>query len=278
MIGPLPFTVIDGIKCYSPEVAEHYADYPDGAFDLTDRTAAGSFWVRSRNRLFKHLVCAHAKPAGQINFLDIGCGTGDFVRFLSSDKRLRLTGSEIYRKGLIYAQKHSPELEFIQLDITKGVIGHNFDAIVALDVIEHIDDDMAALANIERMLQPGGVAIIAVPQHMFMWSALDEIVKHKRRYSRAELVGKMKRSGLSIRYVTSFVFTLFPVMVASRWLDRKRGQARSDEATLQERVTFSPLVNRLLDLVMRVDETLIGWGLSLPFGGTLVVVGMKVQD
>ena len=89
----LQFKVVDGIKCFSPEVASSYEDYPDGGFDLTDKNADSSFWVTSRNRLFKSLVQRNRAPKGKTKFLEIGCGTGDFIRHISSDEQLEITGT-----------------------------------------------------------------------------------------------------------------------------------------------------------------------------------------
>ena len=80
MSDMLQYTLVDGVKCYSPEVASAYTDYPDSGFDLTDENADSSFWVSSRNRLFKSLVQHHLLPTGRTRFLEIGCGTGDFIR------------------------------------------------------------------------------------------------------------------------------------------------------------------------------------------------------
>lgn len=270
-----PYTLIDGIKCFSPGVASSYTNYPDGGFDLTDKNEESSFWVRSRNRLFKSIVYDQMLPTGKTKFLEIGCGTGNFIQQIVGNKNLEITGSEIYLKGLLYAKKNLPNVDFIQFDVTQGQIGAEFDLIVAFDVIEHIDDDVAALTNINRMLHKGGGLIITVPQHMFLWSKLDEIVKHKRRYSRRELVTKLQENGFDISYVTSFLFVLFPLMLISRMFDKKGDQLQSDEVALEKRVKFPNVLNWIFDLFMRVDEALIRLGVSLPFGGTLVVVARK---
>lgn len=268
----LQYTVVDGIKCFSPEVANAYADYPDSGFDLTDKNAESSFWVSSRNRLFKSMVQRYLSPTGKTKFLEIGCGTGDFIQQIVENEKLEITGSEIYLKGLQYAKQNLPDVDFIQFDVTRGKVGDQFDMIAAFDVIEHIENDTTALSNINQMLSKDGVLIISVPQHMFLWSRLDEIVKHKRRYSRRELVSKLEENGFKIDYATSFLFTLFPLMLASRIFDKSSSQSQSDEAALEKRVKFSNVLNGVFDLFMRVDEALIRWGVSLPFGGTLVVV------
>lgn len=275
MSNTLPYTMVDGIKCYSPEVASAYTNYPDSGFDLTDQNAESSFWVSSRNRLFKSLVQRYLEPSGKTKFLEIGCGTGDFINQIVQNKKLEITGSEIYLKGLLYAKKKLPDVDFVQFDVTQGNIGEQFHIVTAFDVIEHIENDNAALSNISQMLNKSGVLIISVPQHMFLWSNLDEIVKHKRRYSRQELLAKLKANNFDIEYATSFVFILFPLMLFSRLFDRVGDQSPPDEKGLEKRVKFSRVLNTIFDFFMRIDEGLIKLGASLPFGGTLLVVARK---
>lgn len=275
MSDSLQYTIVDGIKCFSPELASSYADYPDGGFDLTDEAGESSFWVRSRNRLFKRLVYDQLNPTGKTKFLEVGCGTGGFIQQIVENGNLEITGSEIYLRGLLYAKKNLPNVDFIQFDVTQGKIGDEFDLIVAFDVIEHIENDVAAISNINKMLHKGGGLILTVPQHMFLWSKLDEIVRHKRRYSRRDLVTKLQENGFDIRYCTSFVFVLFPLMLIARMFDKGRGQPQPDEVALEKRVKFPRVLNWIFDLFMRIDEILIRLRISLPFGGTLVVVARK---
>jgi 2-polyprenyl-3-methyl-5-hydroxy-6-metoxy-1,4-benzoquinol methylase len=275
VIEPLQYTVVDGIRCYSPSVAANYTDYPHAGFDLTEKNSGNSFWVRSRNRLFKRLVERNLKPAGKTVLLEIGCGTGDFIRHLAASEKLEIIGSEVYLEGLVYAKKNLPHVDFVQFDVTQGTIGIEFDMICAFDVIEHIDDDRTALANIHRMLKPNGVVLLSVPQHTFLWSRLDELVKHKRRYSKRELLAKLEETGFDVAYTSSFVFVLFPLMLLSRLFDRGRGSPAGGELELEKRVTFPGFANAVFGSLMRIDETLIHSGLSLPFGGTLIAVARK---
>lgn len=275
MSDDLQYTMVSGIKCYSPDVANAYTNYPNSGFDLTDKNAESSFWVSSRSRLFKWIVQYFLVSAKRTKFLEIGCGTGDFIRHIALNKNLDITGSEIYLKGLVYAKKNLPSVDFIQFDVTQGKLSEHFDMIAAFDVLEHIENDVTALSNINQMLCKDGVFIVSVPQHMFLWSNLDELVKHKRRYSRRELVEKLKNNGFEVERITSFIFVLFPLMLISRLLDTKLDQSESDEKKLEKRVQFPGILNAIFDAFMRIDEWLIRWGISLPFGGTLVVVARK---
>ncbi|MDU9004318.1 class I SAM-dependent methyltransferase [Sedimentitalea todarodis] len=277
MTRVLTARTVNGIACYSPDVAESYADYPDAAFEVTDAEVERSFWVRSRNRLFGWLVQQDVTRLGRANLLDIGCGTGSFLGKIIDMPGLSATGSEIYLSGLKIAQKRQPRAEFIQFDVTQGVLDRQFDIITAFDVLEHVEQDEAGFRNIHDMLSDDGTYIMSVPQHAFLWSRLDEIVHHKRRYSRADLLTKLIAVGFEPQRVTSQVFFLFPLVVVSRLLDRSiSGAAPTDDAqALLARVSFPRPVNWLFDKIMRLDEALIRMGLSLPFGSTLIVVARK---
>lgn len=272
----LQYTLIDGIKCYSPEEAIRYDDYPHDGFDLTEKLEAESFWVASRIRLLKKIIQRKSLQFSKARFLEIGCGTGTFIREIAQNKNLKITGSEIYLNGLLYAKKKRlPYVEFIQFDAKQGRLPEEFDIVAAFDVLEHIDDDITAISNIYQMISDGGYFIITVPQYMFLWSKLDEIVKHKRRYSRKELLDKLKQQGFAINYCSSFLFVLFPLMLVSRILDRHKQAARSSTTEFEDRVSFSKPLNWFFDKIMRIDEVFIALGFSLPFGGSLLVVAQK---
>ena len=271
------YTVIDGIKCYHPEVANSYDDYPEDGFDMMDKNEERSFWVDSRTRLFKQLVGKYKSSKARTKYLEIGCANGDFIRSIEGLDWLDITGSEVYIKGLINASKISGKSQYVQYDITKGPLGEVYDMITAFDVIEHLDDDEAAIKNMCQMLDADGVLMVSVPQYMYLWSGLDEIVMHKRRYSRKELVDIMSRNELVVEYCTSFVFALFPLMLLSRIMDRKSKDEVMDmnRQEFEKRVNIPKPLNMIFDYVMRLDEWLIKKGISLPYGGTLIVISRK---
>jgi len=72
----------------------------------------------------------------------------------------------------------------------------SFDAVLALEILEHVEEDEEMLGEIGRILRPGGIAVISVPLHMSLWSAVDDHCHHVRRYEPGELVGRIERAGL----------------------------------------------------------------------------------
>ncbi len=270
------YRVIDGIKCYHPEVAADFGSYPESGFGVTEEVEETSFWVRSRTRLLRREVLRAVSARPRARFLEIGCGTGTLLHSLASDSSLELLGSEIYLRGLRSAAAKESSIEFIQLDATAMPFESEFDVIGAFDVIEHINDDETVLLRIRHALKSGGHLILTVPQHPFLWSRLDEFVDHRRRYSRRELVRKIEAAGLAVEYVTSFMFTLFPLMLVSRLFDRRSGKLTA--ADFDRRVRFSPFVNRLFYKIVALDDAMISRRWSLPWGGTLFAIAIKRAD
>jgi SAM-dependent methyltransferase len=117
--------------------------------------------------------------------------------------------------------------------------------VAAFDVLEHIDEDYLAAAEIARVLQPGGTALIAVPCDMALWSAHDDAVGHMRRYSRSDLANLITKAGLTIEKMWSWNVLLRPVAAA-----RRKSSTGSD---LEE---VSPLTNGLLTGVVVAERYL----------------------
>jgi SAM-dependent methyltransferase len=270
------FQIIDGFRCYAPERAFEETDYPATGFDISRQVEEASFWCRSRNRLIGGLVQRYLGTAAAPRMLEIGCGIGGVLTELATHPNLVLTGSEIYLHGLRYARTRLPAVDFIQLDATTMTFAATFDVVGAFDVLEHIEADEIAMARVHDALVPGGLFLVTVPQYPSMWSRLDELVHHKRRYTRADLTAKLARARFDVLYLTSFVSALFPFMLLSRLLPRRR--AAGDRAVeFQAEVQLPGALNAVFDRIMRLDEAAVRAGWSLPFGGSLVAVARKAR-
>lgn len=273
--------VIDGITCYAPEIASSYDSYPSEGFDVTVEVEKRSFWCRSRNRLLVRLLRRFVPADRRARLLEIGCGTGNVLGALRALPNVELTGSEVYVNGLRHAQARLPDIRFVQLDATRMPFRDEFDVIGAFDVLEHIEDDERVIENVHEALHPGGLFVVTVPQYPWMWSELDDIVKHRRRYTRGQLLDRLERRGFEILLCTSFVSTLFPAMAATRLMSRRSAASKPRVDTreaFERQVRLSGPANALCDAAMRIDEALIALGLSLPFGGSVAVVARRTQS
>jgi SAM-dependent methyltransferase len=228
-----------------------------------------SFWFRARNRLIVQTVNELASPGDR--FLEVGCGTGYVLRALAEECGLEVTGSEMLGDGLEHARRRVPRATLVELDAREMSYESQFDLVGAFDVLEHIDDDIGALRGLHRALRPGGALVITVPQHPSLWSDADDHAHHVRRYRRSELIERVVQAGFGEIRTTSFVTSLLPLMMASRWRQRHFGKPYDAAAELVPR---EPL-NRILEIMLRLECSLIGRGVSLPVGGSLLLVGRR---
>ncbi|MGQ0739690.1 MAG: class I SAM-dependent methyltransferase [Bacteroidota bacterium] len=264
---------INGIDCYAPELAYANENYSADIFERLYKAEDENFWFRSRNRLIRHFVRKY-QAKKDISLLEVGCGTGYVLKGLSGLPGIKLSGSEIFLEGLKFTQMRLPDIELVQLDATKMPFREKFDIVGAFDVLEHIGEDEQVMKQVNQSLKPGGYFLISVPQHRFMWSYLDDMACHKRRYTRKEIRGKLRSAGFKTGFITSFVFTLFPLMWVSRLFKRKKKNSYTTDDQMKE-LELPKIINLFFGLFMRIDELLIKAGLSLPFGGSLIVVAQK---
>jgi SAM-dependent methyltransferase len=253
----------------APELAETGSGFKPEHFAELAKVEAGSFWFRSRNRLIQWATQRYFPNVG--SFLEIGCGTGFVLSGIAQTlPAVRLVGSEIFCQGLNFAARRLPKVELMQMDARNIPYSSEFDVIGTFDVLEHILEDHTVLREIYKALIPGGGMLVTVPQHRFLWSAADESAHHVRRYAAKELREKVERAGFDVLRMTSFVSFLLPLMLASRLRKRKNSP---DEATSE--LTLPPLLDYLLEIVMRVEIALIRAGVNFPAGGSLLLIARK---
>jgi len=273
------YKLIDGFKCYAPELANENGDFDSESFDYLYSIENTNFWFVSRNIVIKSLVKKYVSEqiTKKTKFLEIGCGTGYVLKGLSEFSFLELEGAEIYLNGLKYARTRLPGINLIQLDATKLPFKNEFSAIGAFDVLEHISEDELVIEKIYDALKIGCYFFISVPQFMWMWSRTDDYACHKRRYNKKELLKKLRAKGFKIEYVTSFMFTLFPLMILSRLFSGREKIVMGNSNKKAPELNLNPLLNSILKFIMKLDELLIGCKVSLPFGGSLIVVAKKLN-
>jgi SAM-dependent methyltransferase len=227
-----------------------------------------SFWFIKRNEL---ILWALEKYRGNIDsFLEIGCGTGFVIAAISGRyPEARVVGTEYFDEGLIYARIRLPQADLRTMDARSLPFSEEFDVIGAFDVIEHIVEEEIVVEQIFKALKRNGLAVITVPQHQWLWSDVDVAACHVKRYAPGELENLLGRSGFEVIRSTSFVTALLPIMYLSRVLKRNK---MHQEAELD----MSPLLNGIFKIIMSIDLLLIRAGLSLPFGGSRLVIARKV--
>jgi SAM-dependent methyltransferase len=236
--------------------------FPSERLDrLTSLEEGGHFWFEGRRRLLEAVLRRDLQRRGQF-VLDLGSGTGwalDMLRRLGH----RGIGVDALTPPVDPTNAQSTD-RFLRSDATRLPFADStFDAVLALDVLEHVDD-VTALSEVHRVLRPEGVIVATVPAFPRLWSDRDVVAGHRRRYTRATLRATLKASRFSVRSLRGYQFLLLPVIAASRML----GKARSDSKREEE---LPPVLNRAFERITDV-ELRLGRHVPWPVGLSLVVV------
>lgn len=262
---------LDGVTAHAPQMANDGGGFKSEYFDELAGLEKANFWFRARNQLI--LWALHTYASAARNFLEVGCGTG-FVLSGIADAypQIALSGSEIFVAGLSHAAKRAPKAEFMQMDARQVPFREEYDAVGAFDVLEHIEEDERVLGQLYNTLKPGGVLLLTVPQHPWLWSVSDDYACHVRRYTKSEINGKIKAAGFEILKSTSFVSTILPAMMASRLVRGQNKEAFDPVAELR----ISPFLNKAFYFLMKLEFEGIKRGLAYPVGGSRLVIAKKV--
>jgi SAM-dependent methyltransferase len=201
--------------------------------------------------------------------LDAGCGTGRTLAELLF--HFAAVGMEPFAGALSFASRHkgAPLVQGLleQAPFSDAV----FDAVTALDVLEHCDDDRHALSEISRVLVAGGLLLVTVPAFSWLWSPHDEALHHRRRYSKAELLALVEGCGFEVCKLSYFNFFVFPLVAFGRFISKALHLNRGGSDTSSVPVTA---LNSLFYGLQCVERAVITVG-SLPFGVSLVCIARK---
>jgi SAM-dependent methyltransferase len=257
------------IPLLAPELAESDTGFDPTTFDRLARIEETHFWFVARNELIVGLADQYFPTARR--YLEIGCGNGAVLRAMAASRPWdTMVGSDLHPAGLIQARHRLPSVaEFVQMDARNIPAVNAFDLVGAYDIVEHVADDDAVLGALRRAVSPGGGAIIAVPQHPWLWSRSDEIGHHQRRYSVGELEGKLQRTGFEVVFSSSYTVVLLPLMTASRLIARARPQQAG--AVINREISVDGALNRVLTALLRSEVRLTLSGVRWSFGGSRIV-------
>lgn len=234
------------------------------------------WWFVGRRQLVRQLLQHYvANPEAWV--LDAGCGTGGTMKELagaSGTRALRLCGCDCSPHALGYCRERGfTELAAGDL-LALPYAANSFDAVISCDVLEHLSDDCAGLAEMMRVLAPGGKLVITVPAHRFLWSEHDEALAHRRRYSARELRRKLKEAGAEVVKLSPVVVAAFAPILLFRLAQRLRPKL-PDEPRTDLRV-LPRWLNNLLIGSLKLENWLLRY-LNLPVGTSLVAVARKAM-
>ncbi|MEO0603782.1 MAG: class I SAM-dependent methyltransferase [Myxococcota bacterium] len=234
-----------------------------GLFDEMAAVEAEHWWFQGRRRILMDVLRRQVGTAERI--LDVGAGTGLMARAMAE-------------LGPVDALEMAPEA-LAHLEQTGATVRHgglpapelpdaHYDLITAFDVLEHIEDDRMATAEVSRLLAPGGSFVATVPAHPVLFSAHDRAHHHHRRYTRTRLVDVLTGAGLQIAFLSPYLTVLLPFFLADRLLQRIRP---SDGAVGR----LPRPLNTLLEALFAVERRWLAEGWANPVGASFLVRAVR---
>jgi len=239
-------------------------------YENTYRSEQSHWWFVGRRTLIFDQIDRVYHGHTDLEILDVGCGTGLNMKYLAQYGQV--TGADLSSTALNFCRVRG-HTRLIKAPIEGLPFPDNtFDLVTALDIIEHLDDDLAGLREIRRVLKPGGRVFILVPAYKFLWSLQDEISSHRRRYITRQLRAVIEGSGLAVERMTYANTLLFPVVFGGRIALKVR--RRYDTSIENENGLHPGWSNEILKTIFKAEAPLLR-RVNAPFGVSILAVGEK---
>ncbi|MBD0370779.1 MAG: methyltransferase domain-containing protein [Pyrinomonadaceae bacterium] len=228
------------------------------------------WWYIGRRRILSSFVkeiCSTIK-SGRPKILDVGCGTGANLVMLGEFGEAH--GIDVSHDALSFCRERGLERVSHGSAEELPFEDETFDLVTALDVVEHLDDDLAGLKEFRRVLRPGGRILLFVPAFMFLWGLQDEVSHHRRRYTLPELLKVVREAGFEIERATYANITFFLPILMVRKLMRLTGIRTETE----NKIGISAL-NGVLGKIFGAESSILRH-MNLPFGVSALCVARKI--
>lgn len=225
------------------------------------------WWFVGRREIIRRLMAA-TLPGG-MRILDWGCGPGGNYQMLSQFGHV--TAVDASDESLAFCRERGIPDVVKANTLADFPPGEPYDLVTTFDVLEHIDDDVGFLRDLRPRLKDGGHVLVSVPAYQFLWSDLDRLLGHVRRYSRPALVRRFEEAGYTVRTASYFNMFVAAPFILVRWLQARSGKT----ATLKEYAMDLPAwLNGILIWLEKIESVILP-RVSLPFGSSVIVLARK---
>ena len=264
----------DGIQTPVLEYSEKFAGWSDDLTALPEDAAGDSHPIDLASRVNALKMLAGALSSPNANILEIGCSSGYLIKDLvDSFPDATIVGADVVKLPLFKLAEDFPGVPLIRFDLLKCPLPSKvFNAIIMLNVLEHIEDDVKALQNAFNLLVPGGALIIEVPAGPFLYDSYDAELYHFRRYSLGGLQKKLKQAGFEVPQKSHLGFLLFPAFALVKLKNKlfMRKKNTSTVSSQASKTANNSLIGSLLELELKHF-----FGKQLPFGIRAIAVAVR---
>ena len=249
------------------------------AFDRLAAVEDRHFWFVCRARVIAAAVrtVVDRLPDGY-RVLEVGCGNGTLLRTLSQTcERGTVTGMDLFSGGLAWARQRS-SCALVRGDVFRLPFCGRVNVIGMFDVLEHLEDDTAALGSLRCALVPGGTIVVTVPAHPALWSYFDEYAHHRRRYTMKSLQTAFAGAGYRVHYMSEYMASILPLVWLGRGISAmlpRRGP-RSPEQLAAGDLRVVPVLNEVIRWTLSWEAGRVGRQRGLPFGASIIAVAEAI--
>jgi ubiquinone/menaquinone biosynthesis C-methylase UbiE len=229
------------------------------------------WWFVARRRLASELL-ADELNGRDSHILDVGCGTGANIQAFA--RYGRTTGIDSSVDALQFCRTR--DVDRVALSPVEHLPFGNgeFDVVTAMDILEHTDDDLAALRELQRVCRKDGMVLITVPAYGFLWSEHDEALKHRRRYTAHELRNKLCITGFEVVRTSYFISALFfPILAVRIWQGLVKNSTHPKTSLYLPPKWINSALIGLLAFEQRIFRRI-----NLPFGVSIVALARPVKS
>ena len=237
-------------------------------FENLARFSDVHWWHVARRELAAQALDGRVSPGSVA--LDAGCGIGATLPVLRSLGAGAVLGVEPSFDACRIASANGTASVVCGIAERLPLADSSVSVVVSMDVVEHLIDDAAALADYARVLAPGGIVMLQVPAYRWLWSAHDDLVGHRRRYTARQLRSVARRAGLRVETSTYYNAWLLPLAALIRRTPLQRLIKDSGESASY----VNPRINRVLLALSRFERWLLR-RFRLPFGVSILLVATK---
>jgi SAM-dependent methyltransferase len=249
-------------------------------YAIMRRVEESHWWFAGRRQIIKSFLervirdlqlnrVATGEPDSALNILDVGCGTGANLEMLSQFGEAE--GVDVSAEALSFCRARG--LEKVKAGAAEALPydDNSFELATGLDVVEHLDDDLAGLKEMRRVLRRGGRALLFVPAFMFLWGVQDDISNHRRRYTLKSLKRVVREAGFEVERATYVNITFFAPILLGRLFMRAAGVRPESE----NNITIG-FLNGALGKLLGAERGPLRY-LNFPFGVSIICVARRVE-
>jgi SAM-dependent methyltransferase len=232
------------------------------------------WWFRGRQRILEAVLCRELKEGHSSSIVSLGSGPAEGLRWL--ERFAAPTGRLVGMDADPLHGRHVGDRCLFVIGRAEAVplASRSFDLVLALDVLEHLDDDTPALREAARVVKPGGLLVVTVPALPSLWGRQDVVSDHRRRYTKRTLRQSFTRAGLPAPWTTYFNTLLFPPVATVRWARRALGIADRPGSDFDD--SRPGMTNDLLAAVFMAEQHVVG-RIPLPVGVSLLAMLRATQ-